>query len=100
MNAAAKAKPPSMWRRMALLIALAALSSLVAASWIRIHEVVSDRNGIVTDRIDGTAQGFARELRGRVELADALARYLTAGDGGAGGALLRERMLSADAFRG
>ena len=89
-----------MWRRMALVIALAALSSLVAASWIRIHEVVTDRNGIVTDRIDGTAHSFSRELRGRVELADALARYLTAADGGAAGVLLRERMLTADAFHG
>jgi len=85
---------------MALVIALAALSSLVAASWIRIHEVVTDRNGIVTDRIDGTAHSFSRELRGRVELADALARYLTAADGGAAGVLLRERMLTADAFHG
>src|SRR3984885_11737568 len=100
MNAAAKGKPPSMWRRMALVIALAALVGLVAASWIRVHQVVTDRNNIVTARLNGSAQSFARALRGRLELADVQARYLTATDGGAGGALLRERMLSADAFRG
>jgi diguanylate cyclase (GGDEF)-like protein len=100
MNAAAKGKPPSMWRRMALVIAFTALIGLVAASWIRVHEVVTDRNDIVTARLNGSAQNFARELRGRLALADAQARYLTATDGGAGGALLRERMLSADAFRG
>jgi hypothetical protein len=27
-----------------------------AASWIRIHQVVRDRNDIVTDRINGSAQ--------------------------------------------
>jgi len=89
-----------MWRRMAPVIALTALVGLVAASWIRIHEVVTDRNEIVTDRVNGTAQSFSRELRGRLELADALVRYLTAADGGTGGALLRERMLTADAFHG
>src|ERR1700733_14835422 len=100
MNAAAKGKPPSMWRRMGLVLALAALVGLVAASWIRLHQVVTDRNNIVTARLNGSAQSFARALRGRLELADVQARYLTATDGGAGGALLRERMLSADAFRG
>jgi diguanylate cyclase (GGDEF)-like protein len=85
---------------MALVIALAALVGLVAASWIRVHQVVTDRNNIVTARLNGSAQSFARALRGRLELADVQARYLTATDGGAGGALLRERMLSADAFRG
>ena len=89
-----------MWRRMALVIAFATLISLVTAGWIRIHQVVNDRNAIVTDRINASAQSLARELRGRLELADALARYLTAADGGAGGVQLRERMLSADAFRG
>src|ERR1700728_2169419 len=98
MNAAAKGKPPSMWRRMALVIALAALVGLVAASWIRVHEVVADRNNILTERLDGTAQNLSRELSGRLELADAQARYLTATDGGAGGTLLRERLLSNDAF--
>src|ERR1700687_4654178 len=100
MNAVVHGKPPSMWRRMAPVIALTALVGLVAASWIRIHEVVTDRNEIVTDRVNGTAQSFSRELRGRLELADALVRYLTAADGGTGGALLRERMLTADAFHG
>jgi diguanylate cyclase (GGDEF)-like protein len=100
MNAAAKGKPSSMWRRMALVIAFAAFISLLAAGWIRMHQVVSDRNSIITDRINASAQSLARELRGRLELADALARYLTAADAGAGGVLLRERMLSADAFRG
>jgi len=99
MNAAAKGKPPSMWRRMALVIALTALVGLVAASGIRIHEVVADRNNIVTERLNDTAQNLSRELRGRLELADAQVRYLTATDGGAGGTLLRERMLSTDAFR-
>jgi diguanylate cyclase (GGDEF)-like protein len=89
-----------MWRRMALVIASTALISLVAASWMQVHAAVSDRNGIVSDRINDTAQSFSRELRGRVDLADALARYLTANDVGAGGVLLRERMLSADAFHG
>ncbi len=89
-----------MWRRMALVIASTALISLVAASWIRVHGAVSERNRIISDRINDTAQSFSRELRGRVDLADALARYLTATDGGAGGVLLRERMLSADAFHG
>jgi hypothetical protein len=89
-----------MWRRMALVIASTALISLVAASWIRVHGAVSDSNRIISDRINDTAQSFSRELRGRVDLADALARYLTATDGGAGGVLLRERMLSADAFHG
>src|SRR5579863_683988 len=99
MSAAVQAKPPSMWRRLALVIALTALTGLAAASWIRIHQVVRDRNGIVTDRIDGSARSFTRELRGRLQLADALVRYLTAADAGAGGVLLRERMLPADAFR-
>jgi diguanylate cyclase (GGDEF)-like protein len=88
-----------MWRRMALVIALTALVGLVAASGIRIHEVVADRNNIVTERLNDTAQNLSRELRGRLELADAQVRYLTATDGGAGGTLLRERMLSTDAFR-
>jgi diguanylate cyclase (GGDEF)-like protein len=88
-----------MWRRMALVIALTALGMLVAASWIRIHEVATDRNDSVTARLNGSAQNFARQLGGRLELGDAQARYLTASDGGAGGALLRERMLSADTFR-
>ena len=88
-----------MWRRLALVIALTALTGLAAAGWIRIHQVVRDRNGIVTDRINGSTRGFTRELRGRLQLADALVRYLTATDAGAGGALLRERMLPADAFR-
>ena len=83
-----------MWRRMALVIASTALISLVAASWIRVHGAVRDSNRIISDRINDTAQSFSRELRGRVDLADALARYLTATDGGAGGVLLRERMLS------
>jgi diguanylate cyclase (GGDEF)-like protein len=100
MNAAAEGKPPLMWRRLALVIALTALTALVGASWIRIREVVTERNGIVTDRVSGTAQNFSRELRGRLELADALVRSLTAVDGGAGGVLLRERMLTADAFHG
>src|ERR1700691_5794856 len=85
MNAAAKGKPPSMWRRMALVLALAALVGLVAASWIRGHPVVTDRNKIVTARLNGSAQSFARALRGRLELADVQARYLMATDGGAGG---------------
>jgi diguanylate cyclase (GGDEF)-like protein len=89
-----------MWRRMALVIALTALIGMTAASWMRIHEVVTERNGLLTDRINGTAQSFSRELRARLELADTLVRYLTAADGGPGGALLRERMLSADAFHG
>jgi len=89
-----------MWRRMALVIALAALVSVLTAGWFRIHQVVSDRNSIITARINASAQSLARELRGRLELADALARYLTAADGGAGGALLRQRMLTVDAFRG
>jgi diguanylate cyclase (GGDEF)-like protein len=100
MNAAVKGKPSSMWRRMALVLASTALISLVAASWIRVHGALSDRNGIVSDRINDTVQSFSRELRGRVELADAQARYLTANDVGAGGVLLRERMLSADTFHG
>jgi diguanylate cyclase (GGDEF)-like protein len=100
MSAAVQAKPPSMWRRLALVIALTALTGLAAASWIRIHQAVRDRNGIVTDRLNGSTQSFARELRGRLELAEALVRYLTATDAGATGALLRERMLPADAFRG
>jgi diguanylate cyclase (GGDEF)-like protein len=62
--------------------------------------VVRDRNDIVTDRINGSAQSFARELRGRLQLADALVRSLSAADAGANGALLRERMLPADAFHG
>jgi len=85
---------------MALVIAFTALIGLVAASWIRIHEVVTDHNGIVTDRINGSAQSFSRELRGRLELADAMARYLTSADAGSGGVLLRERMLTTDAFDG
>lgn len=85
---------------MALVIALTALIGMTAASWMRIHEVVTERNGLLTDRINGTAHSFSRELRGRLELADTLVRYLTAADGGPGGALLRERMLSADAFHG
>jgi diguanylate cyclase (GGDEF)-like protein len=89
-----------MWRRLALVIALTALTGLAAASWIRIHQVVRDRDGIVADRINGSTQSFTRELRGRLELAEALVRYLTATDAGATGALLRERMLPADAFRG
>jgi diguanylate cyclase (GGDEF)-like protein len=89
-----------MWRRLALVIALTALTGLAAASWIRIHQVVRDRDGIVTDRISGSARSFTRELSGRLALADALVRYLTATDAGANGALLRERMLPADAFRG
>jgi diguanylate cyclase (GGDEF)-like protein len=89
-----------MWRRMALVIAFAALVSVLTAGWFRVHQVVSDRNSIITARINASAQSLARELRGRLELADALARYLTAADGGAGGSLLRQRMLSADAFRG
>jgi hypothetical protein len=44
-----------MWRRLALVIALTALTGLAAASWIRIHQVVRDRNDIVTDRITGRA---------------------------------------------
>ena len=88
-----------MWRLLALVIALTALTGLAAASWIRIHQVVRDRNGIVTDRINGSTRGFTRELRGRLQLADALVRYLTATDAGAGGALLRERTPPADAFR-
>jgi diguanylate cyclase (GGDEF)-like protein len=100
MNAAVQAKPPSMWRRLALVIALTALAGVAAVSWIRVHQLVSDRNGIVTERINGSTQSFARELRGRLELADALVRYLTATDGGANGVLLRERMLPVDAFRG
>jgi diguanylate cyclase (GGDEF)-like protein len=100
MNAEANRKPPSMWRRMALVIAFTALIGLVAASWFRIHEVVTDRNRIVTDRVSDSAQSMSREVRGRLELADAMVRYLTSGDGGAGGALLRERMLSTDAFNG
>jgi diguanylate cyclase (GGDEF)-like protein len=89
-----------MWRRLALVIALTALTGLAAASWIRIHQVVRDRNGIVTERINGNSQSFTRELSGRLGLAEALVGYLTATDAGAGGALLRERMLPADAFRG
>jgi diguanylate cyclase (GGDEF)-like protein len=89
-----------MWRRLALVIALTALTGLAAASWIRIHQVVRDRNDIVTDRITGSTQSFARELRGRLQLADALVRSLSATDAGATGALLRERMLPADAFHG
>ena len=100
MNAAAKRKPSLMWRRMALVIAFSALTVLVAASWIRIHEILTDRNGIVTDRIDGSARSFSRELRGRLELADAMVRYLTSADAGSGGVLLRERMLTTDAFDG
>jgi diguanylate cyclase (GGDEF)-like protein len=88
-----------MWRRLALVIALTALTGLAAASWIRIHQVVRDRNGIVTDRIDGSSRSFARELQGRLGLAEALVRYLTASDAGATGAQLRERMLPDDAFR-
>ena len=89
-----------MWRRLALVIALTALTGLAAASWIRIHQVVRDRNDIVTDRITGSTQSFTRELRGRLQLADALVRSLSAADAGATGALLRERMLPADAFHG
>src|SRR5580692_6212845 len=100
MSAAGKAKPPSMWRRLALVIALTALTGLAAASWIRIHQVIRDRNGIVTERLSGSARSFTRELSGRLALADALVSYLTATDAGATGALLRERMLPADAFRG
>jgi diguanylate cyclase (GGDEF)-like protein len=88
-----------MWRRLALVTALTALAGLAAASWIRVHQVVRDRNGIVTERINGNSQSFTRELNGRLGLAEALVGYLTATDAGATGALLRERMLPADAFR-
>jgi diguanylate cyclase (GGDEF)-like protein len=89
-----------MWRRMALVIASAALISLIAASWIRVHQIVTDRNVRVSDRINASARGFSRELSGRLDLADSLARYLTALDSGSGGELLRQRMLIADAFHG
>jgi diguanylate cyclase (GGDEF)-like protein len=89
-----------MWRRMALVIASAALISLIAASWIRVHQIVTDRNLRVSDRINASARSFSRQLSGRLDLADSLARYLTAVDSGSGGELLRQRMLIADAFQG
>ena len=89
-----------MWWRMALGTASAALVGLLAANAIRMHEIVSERDTLVTERINAAASSFARELGARLELADALAGSLTATDGGAGAALLRERMLSVDAFSG
>ena len=88
-----------MWRRMALVIAAAALVDLLAANAIRMHEIASDHDTLVTGRINTTASSFARELGTRLELADALARSLTATDSGVDAALLRERMLSVHAFR-
>ncbi len=86
--------------RMALVIGSAAVVGLLAASAVRVHEIVRDHDTLVTGRINAAASSFARELGGRLELADALARSLTSTDAGAGGAMLRERMLSVDAFRG
>ncbi|MGH8230587.1 MAG: hypothetical protein ACRESY_02065, partial [Steroidobacteraceae bacterium] len=100
MNAAVQAKPPVMWRRMALIIGCAVFLGLAAASWIRVHEVVTERYTIVSERLSGSAQSFARELHGRLESADALVRYLSATDAGADGTLLQDRMLTADAFHG
>jgi diguanylate cyclase (GGDEF)-like protein len=100
MNVAAKDRPRSMWRRTALVVGSAALISLIVACAVRMHEIAGDRNELVSARINTTASSFARELSGRIEQADALARYLTAADSGAGAVALRERMLSVDAFRG
>ena len=62
--------------------------------------LVTDRNGIVTERVNGTAQSFSRELHGRLQIAEAMVRYLTSADAGTGGELLRERMLAGDTFGG
>jgi hypothetical protein len=100
MNAALQAKPPVMWRRMALIIGCAVFIGLAAAIWIRVHAVATERYTLVSERLSGSAQSFARELHGRLESADALVRYLSATDAGANGTLLQDRVLTADAFHG
>jgi diguanylate cyclase (GGDEF)-like protein len=89
-----------MWRRMALVIAAAALVGVLTASIFQMRDRAREHDEQLSARVDAAAHSFARELAERLDQADALARYLTATDSTASAVALRERMLNVDAFRG
>jgi diguanylate cyclase (GGDEF)-like protein len=84
--------------RMAATIALVVLMALSAAGWIAVRTIASDRDAQLSERINGVASGFARELLSRLQMATAMVQYLAAPDAGAADAVLRQRVLASDTF--
>ena len=89
-----------MRRRIVWVVTLSVLLSLGAASWIAVLVITTDRDTDLAGRVGGLAPAFARQLQSRLQMANAMVQYLSAGDAGGDGAALRQRVLASDTFGG
>src|SRR5580698_4697340 len=90
----------SMRRRIVLVVTIAILMALIAASWIAVLVIVTDRDADLADRVSGLAPAFARQLESRLQMANALVQYLSSTDAGSDDSSLRQRVQASDAFGG
>ena len=72
----------SMRRRIVLVVTIAILMALGAASWIAVLVIVTDRDADLADRVSGLAPAFARQLESRLQMANALVQFLSSTDAG------------------
>jgi diguanylate cyclase (GGDEF)-like protein len=89
-----------MRRRIVLVVTVAILMALIAASWIAVLVIVTDRDADLADRVSGLAPAFARQLESRLQMANALVQYLSSADAGSDDSSLRQRVQASDAFGG
>jgi diguanylate cyclase (GGDEF)-like protein len=90
----------SMSRRLALALALLAGVVLVASAASAVHVLRSADQRHNLDVLAGLSRSYARELRARLTASESIIQTLTSEDAGAGGTLLRARILHSDIIGG
>jgi diguanylate cyclase (GGDEF)-like protein len=89
-----------MARRIALVCGLVSLATLLAALWISSIMVSARLQHDAAAQVADAARNYGRELQARLLTIESIVEAVSAGDAGAGGALLRQRALRSGAIRG
>jgi diguanylate cyclase (GGDEF)-like protein len=90
----------SMARRIALVTGLVALAMLLVTLWASSMAVNARMQRDATARMADTARDYSRQLQARLLAIESVVEAVSAGDAGAGGALLRQKALRSGAIRG
>jgi diguanylate cyclase (GGDEF)-like protein len=100
MQPAGTNRSASMWRSTSLVMLTVITLSLLAGAWVSARTLLAQYERDDRQRLSGIVGQFAPVLRTRLQLADALVRYLTAADTGADEDSLRRSLQRSESFVG
>src|SRR5579871_4049257 len=98
MQPAGTNRNASMWRSTSLVMLTVITLSLLAGAWVSARTLLAQYERNDRQRLSGIVGQFAPVLRTRLQLADALVRYLTAADTGADEDSLRRGLQRSESF--